>query len=93
MLEMLSKEGIEWESLPHHFKLGIHIVSRLEEVSFSAEDIASLPEKHKARTNPDLKVSRRATKPLELPSFSAVLNLNEIVFDGADPIYREGVKQ
>lgn len=87
MQEMLWQEkGINWSHLASHLKRGSYF--RRVEVSgpFTTEELEVLPEKHHARTNPDLVVVRHQIQEVEMPQLSKVANRNEVVFYGDKPI-------
>ena len=87
MQEMLFQEhGINWSSFPDLFKRGTFV--RRENVvrKFTSEEIDNLPEKHEARTNPNLEVTRTEIKSFCLPRLLSVTNRVEVIFDGETPI-------
>jgi len=84
--EMLHTKGINWNDYPDWAKRGSWI--RREKVTrpFTTEDIESLPEKHQARTNPDLQVERWETVVMYMPPFSKVINKEWVLFKRAVPL-------
>jgi tRNA(His) 5'-end guanylyltransferase len=84
MHDMLHAKGINWNDYPTHFRRGIYVRGVVREIPFSAEEIEKLPQKHEARTNPDLKVRRRDWGAVELPIFTKILNREEVIFEGAE---------
>jgi len=56
--EMLFQVGVNWNDYPTHFKRGTYIGKIKVEKPFSQEEIEKLPEKHIARSNPNLVVER-----------------------------------
>lgn len=87
MQEMLfTEKNVNWNDYPAFFKRGTFIQRKKKMVKFSAEEINNLPEKHQARTNPDLVIERTVVEEIDMPKFSTVKNRNEVVFDGQDPV-------
>jgi tRNA(His) guanylyltransferase len=63
--EMLFQKGVNWNDYPSYFKRGTFVERAVEHRPFTQEEINSLPEKHEARTNLDLKIERSTTKIVE----------------------------
>lgn len=89
--EMLHRKGINWNDYPTGFKRGTYVQKAWVEVPFSAEEIDQLPEKHAARTNPNLKIRRQVVSVRELPPLAKIGNRSEVVFEAAAPVNKEGV--
>ena len=53
---------------------------------FSTSEIADLPPRHRARTDPDLVVTRTEVRPVEMPPFGRVTNRVGVLFDGENPL-------
>lgn len=83
--DMLHAKGVNWNDYPAFFKRGTYIQRRVAAVRFSAEELASLPAKHAARTNPDLVVERSVLSEVELPPLSKITNREDVIFQGAQP--------
>jgi tRNA(His) 5'-end guanylyltransferase len=83
--ELLFQKGINWNDYPTYFKRGTYVQRRTEEIPFSTEELSKLPEKHTARVNPELKVTRSVVKVLDLPPLGSILNREAVIFYGADP--------
>jgi hypothetical protein len=65
---------------------GTFILRRKVCTPFSKEEIASLPEKHAARRNPELVIERMKTvRYTNLPKFSTITNRVDFLFLGAEP--------
>ena len=62
--KMLDAEGVNWDDLPVWAKRGSFFYSEVLHDSFDL-DLSTLPAKHQARTNPDLKIKRRTVASLE----------------------------
>lgn len=58
MKDMLRKIDQPWEDLPEFYRNGFTVKKVTVTGKFTTEEIESLPEKHAARTNPDLEVTR-----------------------------------
>lgn len=86
MHEMLWEKGVNWNDYPNWFKRGTYILKRKEKIPFSSEEIERLPEKHKARANPDLLVERTVFAH-ESPRLGTLINRGDYLFNGAYPEY------
>jgi hypothetical protein len=86
MMDMLMAKGINWNNYPADFKRGHYYQRRKVTRSFTPEELEKLPEKHAAKTNPDLKIERTEIRKLDMPVLSRVPNRIAVVFDGEDPI-------
>lgn len=83
--ELLFQKGINFNDYPVSFKRGVYIQKRKELKKFSTEEIAKLPLKHIARTNPDLMIERKTLRVLEFPIFKTIKNKTNVLI-GEDPI-------
>jgi len=83
--EMLFQKGINWNDYPAFFKRGSFVQKRKVSRPFTTEEIAKLPAKHAARSNPELVVERSEIRILDMPPFSKVTNRAKVIFEGADP--------
>lgn len=84
--DLLHQVGVNWNDYPAHFKRGTYLQRRTVRRRFSAEELASLPERHEARQDPALEVERSEILELDLPALSKVVNRVEVLLDGADPV-------
>lgn len=85
MQEMLFQKGINWNDYPDFFKRGTYIQRHTVLRQFTPAELAVLPDKHAARTDPDLQVERTEFRQLAMPPFIKVTNRVQVVFEGADP--------
>jgi tRNA(His) 5'-end guanylyltransferase len=85
-MDMLMAKGVNWNDYPVFFKRGTYLQKRNIIRTFSAEEIEKLPAKHEARNNPNLQVERTDIRILDMPPFVKVMNKEEVVFFGADPV-------
>lgn len=85
MQEMLHSKGINWNDYASDFKRGIYIQRQTVAIPFSASELAALPERHEARSNPDLLVERSAFIHLEMPPLTTIANREAVIFEGASP--------
>lgn len=85
-LDLLQAKGVNWNSFPASFKRGVYVQRRQEERSFSRSELAKLPPKHQAHSNPELKVLRSTVEVLDMPIFQKVANRVAVVFEGATPV-------
>jgi tRNA(His) guanylyltransferase len=84
--EMLFQEAdINWNDYPDFFRRGTYIRSVRYEKPFTTEEIESLPEKHAARSNPDLVIERRIVEQIEMPILTKVINRVGVIFNGEEP--------
>ena len=81
-----AEKGINWNDYPAGFKRGVWIQRRVITKPFTAEEIDSLPPKHKARSNLNLMIERKKIQMLDMPPFRRVANREAVIFEGADPI-------
>ena len=58
-------------------------------IAAAHEEIARLPDKHAARTDPDLIVSRTDVTRLTMPPLATVTNRLEMIFEAAPPVTSE----
>jgi len=86
LMEMLFQKGINWNDYPAFFKRGTYVQRREVIRKFTADEISKLPPKHAARTTPSLIYTRHDVSILEMPPILKVLNQEEVVFKGADPV-------
>jgi tRNA(His) 5'-end guanylyltransferase len=88
MQEMMFQEcGVNWNDYPNFFKRGTFILKRRVATPFTIEELASLPEKHAARRNPDLMIERnKVIRYTDLPKFSTITNREGFLFLGQEPL-------
>lgn len=84
--ELLFSKGINWAHYPAAFKRGTYVQRRRSTRKFTAEELQRLPEKHAARSDPDLSVERWSITEVEMPPFAHVSNREDVVFEGAEPL-------
>jgi tRNA(His) 5'-end guanylyltransferase len=84
--EMLFAKGINWNDYPSFFKKGQYIQRKKIVRPFSEDELKVLPPKHEARSCPNLLVERSEFQVLELPPLSKVVNRNDVIFFGAEPL-------
>jgi len=88
--ELLWQEkGVNWNDLPAKLKRGTYIQAEKVSTPFTTEELEALPEKHQARTNPDLVIERRVLRQIELPILTKIVNVVDVLFYGAEPILKE----
>lgn len=83
--DMLRDAGVNWNDYPPVFKRGAYVQRRGVAIPFSAEELERLPQKHAARSNPNLVVERSTVSVLGMPPLATVLNREAVIFDGAIP--------
>lgn len=62
-VKMLEEKGVRYDDLPVRFKEGQGFMRRNVFKPFTTEELDNLPEKHHARTNPNLVVKRNCVVP------------------------------
>ena len=85
MHDMLHEKGVNWNDYPPFFKRGTYIQKRYVDRPFTTEEIDKLPEKHMARTNPNLRVVRSDYIEVDMPPFTKVINRTGVIFLGEEP--------
>jgi len=85
MQDMLHEKGVNWNDYPAFFKRGTFVRRRSVTRRFTADELAALPERHEARRDPELMVTRSSVEPLAMPPFSKVINRVGVVFRGETP--------
>lgn len=86
---MLAKDGTNWNDYPSFFKRGTHLARRTISRAFTFDEMARLPEKHAARTNPDLVVDRQCVVVLDIPPLRRITNREDVLFGGADAVLKD----
>lgn len=84
-LDMLVAKGVNWNDYPAEFKRGTYVQRRTLSTAFTPAEIAALPPKHHARTNPNLLIERSRVEVLDLPPLATIANREAVIFDGAAP--------
>ncbi|MCO6704710.1 tRNA(His) guanylyltransferase Thg1 family protein [Streptomyces sp. CHB9.2] len=84
-IELLFQKGVRFSDYPASFRRGQFIQRRVLNTPFTAEELAELPPKHKAHTDPSLVVSRSRIVHVDMPIFGTVLNRADVIFNGALP--------
>jgi tRNA(His) 5'-end guanylyltransferase len=85
MMNMLMEKGINWNNYPADFKRGTFVQRKKLVRKFEPEELELLPEKHAARTDPNLMVERTDVVKVDMPPFSKVTNRVGVIFYGEDP--------
>lgn len=89
MNEMLFQKGVNFNDYPAFFKRGSFLQARTRQVPLDAETLARIPEAK--RPSPDHLVTRRAVEVIDMPIFSKVVNREDVIFEGAEPLLAENV--
>lgn len=84
--KLLTEKDIRFADYNVKLRRGVYIQRRTVQRKYTAEEMANLPPKHEARANPDLMVSRVELHYLDMPPLQHVLNAEEVLFDGVDPV-------
>lgn len=83
--EMLHQVGVNWNDYPAFFKRGSYIRRESFTRGFTADELSKLPEKHAAKLNPGLLITRSEVREIDMPIFSKVINRNGVIFFGESP--------
>ncbi len=83
--KLMLEKGVNWNDFEPRFKRGTYVKRFVTNLPFTIEELDSLPEKHRARTNPDLVVERSVIKEVTYPIFSKIKNKVDVIFHGAEP--------
>lgn len=86
MQDMLFQKGVNWNDYDARCKRGAYWKRLLVTRPFTAAELAELPPKHEARTNPDLLVQRHIMSAVPLPPLRSIANPIEAIFYDATPL-------
>ena len=88
--DMLMRDfEINWNDLPANLKRGTYIKRQVVRKKLTPDEFDKLPEKHLARRNPDLEISRSIIQPIEYPKMSSIGNRVEVIFQNEEPKLHE----
>lgn len=85
LMVMMEAKGIVWGNLSSPCKRGTYVRQETYQRKFTADELEELPEKHEARSNPDLLVTRSRMVELDMPVLDTVTNRVDVLFNGAAP--------
>ena len=80
--ELLFQKGINWNDYPAFYKRGTYIQKKEKKGKIDYEDILNLPEKHAARANPTLEITRNVVVELDLPPLDKISNKVDVLIFG-----------
>lgn len=83
--KLMVEKFVNWNNLPVQYKRGTYFKRFKKMIPFSSEELRMLPDKHKARTNPDLVIERSVVERIEYPILNKVKNLVEVIFKDKEP--------
>lgn len=89
MQDMMWLKGINWNDYPRFFKRGSFVQKRVTDHKLTAKELENLPLKHNARHNPDITFQRSEYIEIDMPPFTKVINREEVIFNGAEPLVSE----
>lgn len=89
MMDLLMDKGVNWNDYPPFFKRGTYVQRKRITRKFTPTEIGLLPEKHEARTNPDLEIERSEVRVVDMPPLSKVVNRVAVVIYGEDPVVQQ----
>jgi tRNA(His) guanylyltransferase len=85
MHDLLHEKGINWNDYPAFFKRGTYLRRIVTLRNFEPTELATLPAKHRAHSDPSLQIERAEYAVIEMPPFGRVTNREAVVFEGAEP--------
>lgn len=91
-MDILMDCGINWNDYPDWAKRGTYARRKRVDRKFTESEMHLLPEKHQARKDPNLVVSRTKVVAECLPILTTITNKEEVLFDGKEPILESGEK-
>lgn len=83
--EMLFQKGVNWNDYPAFFKRGTYVRRIRVGRPYTVDELEVLPQKHQARTNPELTVERWERRVETLPPLGKVLNREGVLLYGEEP--------
>ncbi|TDR90267.1 tRNA(His) guanylyltransferase Thg1 family protein [Enterovirga rhinocerotis] len=86
--KMLAEKGVDFAGYPPWFKFGTFVRRAVVERTLTDEELARIPEAN--RPTASATFLRGETKAFQVPAFVEVENRAAVIFDGAEPIYRDG---
>ena len=81
-LDLIHSKGLNWNQNPDWAKRGTYVARRWTRRAFTCDELATLPPKHHAHTQPDLKVGRMQIQVLDLPRLTSIKNREGVLFRG-----------
>lgn len=88
-LDMMIAKGVNWNEYPPAFKRGTYVKREL--VDRTPANLADLPPKHHARTNPEMTVMRSRVAAVDVKPITKIVNRVDWVFESAAPEYAADV--
>jgi tRNA(His) 5'-end guanylyltransferase len=86
--KLIKEKNIDWNDLPNKYKKGTYI-KRIKTIRpFTAEELASLPEKHNAKENKELKIERNFILERDYPVMNTIENKIDVIFNDLAPIIK-----
>jgi tRNA(His) 5'-end guanylyltransferase len=86
---LMERHGINWNDFTPSEKRGSYFRRITIQRPFTAAELDTLPERHEARSNPDLGITRKDVVPVILPPFGRIKNPLGVVFGGYEAIVHE----
>ncbi len=85
---MLEEKGVYWDQFPAAAKRGTYAQFRKTQVTYSEEQLESLPPKHAARVSANgvRTFERSVAVLLDLPPITQIENREQVLFEGAEPV-------
>lgn len=87
--KMMLEKQVNWNNLPTKFKRGVYVKRTEIEKELTKDELENLPEKHEARTNPNMIIKRHIIQTIEYPILSKIKNKSNVIFLNEEPIIKE----
>jgi hypothetical protein len=84
--KMMIEKQVNWNDLETKLKRGTYVKRVKTSKPFSTNELKDLPPMHQAHKNPNLTIERSTIKEIEYPVFSKIVNKEDVIFFGAEPI-------
>jgi tRNA(His) guanylyltransferase len=78
--KLMIEKGVNWNDMPVHKKRGTYVKRTKVTSKFTTEDLAKLPPKHQAHSNPDLEFTRTLVQTIEFPILSKIADPITTIF-------------
>jgi tRNA(His) guanylyltransferase len=84
--KMFTEKGVNWNELDSKLKRGVYIKRRILESKFTQDELEGLPDKHLAKSDPNLTFKRSVYSIEDYPPLSKISNRVDVIFNGDSPI-------
>ncbi len=84
--KLMFEKGINWNDLEPKYKRGSYIKSIKTSKPFTKKELETLPAKHNAHNDPNLKIERTVISPIIYPIFNKIINKVDVIFNNDEPL-------